>query len=63
MSSDVPSEAMKALRVFLRNVVRDMIIITEHGKRHTATVMDVLLALKRLGRYLFLCKTTSLVHK
>ncbi|CAL8469399.1 g8940 [Coccomyxa elongata] len=53
MSSDVPSEAMNALKVFLRTVVRDMIIITEHGKRHTATVMDVLLALKRLGRPLY----------
>lgn len=51
MSSDFPSEAMKALREFLRDILRDMIIITEHGRRHTATVMDVLLALKRKGRW------------
>ncbi|KAK9908160.1 hypothetical protein WJX75_003593 [Coccomyxa subellipsoidea] len=53
MSTDFPSEAMEALRDFLRDILRDMIIITEHGRRHTATVMDVLLALKRKGRPLY----------
>ena len=59
MSTDFPSEAMEALRNFLRDILRDMIIITEHGRRHTATVMDVLLALKRKGRCGFLFVSSS----
>ena len=50
MSGDVSTEARTALRSFLQGIVHDVVIITEHSRRQTATVMDVLLALKRRGR-------------
>lgn len=50
MSGDVPTEARIALRCFLHDILHDVAIITEHSRRQTATVMDVLLALKRRGR-------------
>ena len=50
MSADVPTEARAALRSFLHDILRDVVIITEHSRRQTASVMDILLALKRNGR-------------
>jgi len=50
MSGDVHTEARTALRSFLHDILHDVVIITEHSRRQTATVMDVLLALKRRGR-------------
>ena len=51
MSGEVSTEARTALRSFLQGIIHDVVIITEHSRRQTATVMDVLLALKRHGRY------------
>ncbi|CAL5230008.1 g13448 [Coccomyxa viridis] len=53
MSGDVSTEARTALRSFLQGIIHDVVIITEHSRRQTATVMDVLLALKRRGRQLY----------
>jgi histone H4 len=50
MGANVHTEAGIALREFLDGILRDVVIITEHAKRHTATVTDILLALKRRGR-------------
>lgn len=50
MSGNVSTEARTALRSFLQGIIHDVVIITEHSRRQTATVMDVLLALKRRGR-------------
>ncbi len=41
------------LREFLRNVISDAIIYTEHAKRKTVFAMDVVYALKRRGRTLY----------
>merc|ERR1712066_288192 len=38
------------LRVFLENMIRDSVTYTEHARRKTVTVMDILYALKRQGR-------------
>ena len=43
-------EARSALTSFLRTILRDVSVITEGARRMTATVPDVLLALKRNGR-------------
>ncbi len=50
MSGEVSTEARTALQCFLQGIIHDVVIITEHSRRQTATVMDVLLALKRRGR-------------
>lgn len=46
-------EVRGVLRVFLENVIRDAVTYTEHAKRHTVTVLDVIYALKRQGRTLY----------
>lgn len=51
MTGTVHQEARTALKTFLSDVLHDVVIITEHAKRHTVTVTDILLALKRRGRY------------
>lgn len=46
-------ETRGVLRVFLENVIRDAVTYTEHAKRKTVTVTDVIYALKRQGRTLY----------
>ncbi|XP_050794243.1 histone H4-like [Gopherus flavomarginatus] len=41
------------LKVFLENVIRDAVTYTEHAKRKTMMVMDVLYALKLQGCTLY----------
>ena len=41
------------LRSFLENVLKDIIVYTEHAKRKTVTSLDVIYALKRQGRMLY----------
>ena len=41
------------LKIFLENVIRDAVSCTEHARRKTVTVMDVVYALKRQGRTLY----------
>ena len=49
---DTYAEARGALDTFLKTVLKDVSSITESARRMTVTVPDVLLALKRNGRYL-----------
>jgi len=43
-----------ALRTFLENLIKDTICYTEHANRKTVTAADVVHALKRQGRTLYL---------
>ena len=46
-------EMRGVLKVFLENVIRDVVTYTEHAKRKTVTPMDVVYTLKRQGRTLY----------
>ena len=46
-------ETRGVLKVFLENVIRDTIVYTEHARRKTVSVQDVLYALKRRGSPLY----------
>ena len=41
------------LKVFHENVLRDAVTYTEHAKRKTVTALDVVSALKGLGRTMY----------
>jgi histone H4 len=49
----ITKPAIKVLKVFLENVIKDAVTYTEHAKRKTVTAMDVVYALKRQGRTLY----------
>ena len=51
MGTGVYLESRTALDAFLRPILHDIVAIVEHGRRMTVTVTDVLLALKRNGRF------------
>lgn len=53
ISELIYSDTRVAIRIFLRNVIRDAITYTEHAQRKTVTAMDVVYALKRRGRTLY----------
>ena len=53
ISRGVFSEARACLEAFVRGVVGDASVYAEHARRRTATVGDVLLALKRRGVTLY----------
>ena len=53
ISFGIYKEMRDVLQKFLKNVVRNAITYTEHGKRKTVTAMDVVYALKRQGRTLY----------
>ena len=53
ISGLIYEETRGVLKVFLENVIRDAVTYTEHAKRKTVTAMDVVYALKRLGRSLY----------
>ena len=46
-------ETRGVLKVFLENVIQDTIVYTEHARRKTVSVQDVLYALKRRGSPLY----------
>eukprot|EP00252_Welwitschia_mirabilis_P020170 TRINITY_DN4888_c0_g1_i1.p2 TRINITY_DN4888_c0_g1~~TRINITY_DN4888_c0_g1_i1.p2 ORF type:complete len:107 (+),score=20.55 TRINITY_DN4888_c0_g1_i1:45-365(+) len=46
-------ETRRVLKIFLKNVICDAVTYTEHARRKTVTVMDVVYALKRQGRTLY----------
>jgi len=46
-------ETRGALRSFLEAVIQDAITYTEHSRRTTVSVLDVVYALKRQGRTLY----------
>ncbi|XP_065755012.1 histone H4-like [Phocoena phocoena] len=55
ISGLIYEETRGVLKVFLENVIRDAVTYTEHAKRKTVTAMDMVYALKRLGRTLYGC--------
>lgn len=46
-------ETRKVLKVFLEDTIRDAVTYTEHARRKTVTVFDVVYALKRQGHTLY----------
>ncbi|XP_065514399.1 uncharacterized protein LOC136003043 [Caloenas nicobarica] len=56
ISGLIYEETRGVLKVFLENVIRDAVTYTEHAKRKTVTAMDVVYALKRQGRTLYVAK-------
>jgi histone H3/H4 len=46
-------ETRNVLRVFLENLIQDVVTYTEYAQRKTVTVQDVLYALKRQGKTLY----------
>lgn len=53
ISGLVYEETRGVLKIFLENVVRDAVTYTEHARRKTVTVLDVVYALKRNGTTLY----------
>ncbi|OAO12397.1 Histone H4 [Blastocystis sp. ATCC 50177/Nand II] len=53
ISGLIYDETRSVLKTFLDGVVRDAVTYTEHAKRKTVTAMDVVYALKRQGRTLY----------
>merc|ERR1712110_809723 len=53
MSGLIYEETRDVLKIFLESVIRDAVTYTEHARRKTVTAMDIIYALKRLGRTLY----------
>ncbi|KAL3827130.1 hypothetical protein ACHAXA_002365 [Cyclostephanos tholiformis] len=53
ISGLIYEETRGVLKVFLENVIRDSVTYTEHARRKTVTAMDVVYALKRQGKTLY----------
>ncbi|KAH0467308.1 hypothetical protein IEQ34_004546 [Dendrobium chrysotoxum] len=53
ISGLIYEETRGVLKTFLENVIRDAVTYTEHAHRKTVTAMDVVYALKRLGRTIY----------
>lgn len=53
ISSLVYDESRGVIKEFLETVVRDAVTYTEHARRKTVTALDVVYALKRLGKTLY----------
>ena len=53
ISGNIYEEIRGSLRLFLEEVIRDVITYVDYYKRKTVTTMDVIFALKRHGRNLY----------
>ncbi|CAN0034409.1 unnamed protein product [Sphacelaria rigidula] len=53
LSGLVYEEIRGVLKVFLENLVKDVVTYAEHARRPTVTTMDVIYACKRQGRTLY----------
>lgn len=53
LSGLVYEETRGVLKVFLENVLRAAITYTEHGRRRTVSVEDIIYGLKNQGRVLY----------
>jgi len=53
ISGLIYEETRSVLRAFLDMVIKDAVTYTEYAKRKTVTAMDVVMALKRLGRTMY----------
>jgi histone H4 len=54
ISGLIYEETRGVLKVFLENVIRDAVTYTEHARRKTVTALDVVHALRRQGRTIYL---------
>ncbi|KAK6144713.1 hypothetical protein DH2020_021533 [Rehmannia glutinosa] len=53
ISSLIYEETRGVLKIFLENIIRDVVTYTKHARRKTVTAMDVVYALKRQGCTLY----------
>ena len=53
LAAPIYNETRALVKAFLEDVIRDTVTYTEHARRKTVTVMDVVYALKRQGRTLY----------
>lgn len=53
VSGLVYDETRGVLKQFLTNILRDAVAYTQHARRNTVSVMDVVYALKRNGRTIY----------
>ena len=53
LSGLVYEETRGVLKTFLENLIKDAVVYTEHARRKTVSVADVVHALKRQGRTLY----------
>ncbi|KHJ91505.1 core histone H2A/H2B/H3/H4 [Oesophagostomum dentatum] len=60
ISGLIYEETRGVLKVFLENVIRDAVTYCEHAKRKTVTAMDVVYALKRQGRTLYVLSIAAM---
>lgn len=54
LSGLIYEETRTTLRMFLENVLRDTITYTQYAQRKTVSTMDVIYALKKQGKTLYL---------
>ena len=53
ISNQIYPEVRSILNTFLTNILRLILVYTDHAQRKTATISDVVYALKRQGRTLY----------
>ena len=53
ISESIYRDAREILKEFLQNVIKDAVTYSDHAKRKTVSVLDVLYALKRQGKNLY----------
>ena len=53
ISEGIYADAREILKEFLNAVIKDSVVYSEHAKRKTVSVLDVLFALKRQGKSLY----------
>ncbi|PMD62825.1 putative histone H4 [Hyaloscypha bicolor E] len=53
ISATIYEETRYALKQYLERILKDVVAITEHSKRKTITVTDVIFALRRQGRPIY----------
>lgn len=53
IGGNIYEETRGTIKAFLEGVIADTVVYTEHSRRRTVTVGDVIYALKRQGRTLY----------
>ncbi|TVY56844.1 Histone H4 [Lachnellula cervina] len=53
ISSMIYQETRDVMKIYLSSILKDCVLITEHSKRKTVTVTDVIWALKRQNRPIY----------
>ena len=55
MNADMYEETRSLIKAYMEKIMQDAITYTDHSGRHTISVQDVIFALKRDGKQLYLC--------